>query len=110
LKFDANFWKDGKWWIIDAPALEVTTQGRTKKDALLMLKDAILALLNDRSYKLEVVEEGKGKAAIVVKNPVKLLSLALERKRATSDKTVGALAQDEVSKWDLPGGKRQTRN
>lgn len=50
--FQGKLWKDpdSSWWLIEVSFLNVMTQGRTRKEALEMLKDAIMELLED-AYK-----------------------------------------------------------
>lgn len=41
IKFEGKLFKHGKYWPIMVPALGMSTQGLSRKDALFMLKDAI---------------------------------------------------------------------
>ena len=44
MKFQGKALKDGKFWLADIPFLELMTQGRTKKELLLMVEDLIITL------------------------------------------------------------------
>ncbi len=46
--------KAGKYWAIEVPILDVVTQGHTKKDAFVMIADAIESLANKKEFKIEV--------------------------------------------------------
>jgi predicted RNase H-like HicB family nuclease len=35
------------WWLIEVPFLDLMTQGRTRKEALMMIQNAIMELLKD---------------------------------------------------------------
>ena len=52
MELEGRVWKDEKssWWLVEVSFLDVMTQGKTRKQALEMLKDAVLELLKD-SYK-----------------------------------------------------------
>ena len=54
MRFAGRVFKVGKFWAVEVPILEVVTQGRTKKDALRMVADAIESLANRPGFKLEV--------------------------------------------------------
>ena len=54
MRFAGRVFKVGKFWAVEVPILEVVTQGRTKKDALQMVADAIESLANRPGFKLAV--------------------------------------------------------
>jgi len=41
MEFEGKVWKDGKFWLVEVPALNVMTQGTTKKEVLEMAQDAL---------------------------------------------------------------------
>ena len=45
MELEGKIWKDGKFWIVEVPAINVCTQGFTRKEALLMIEDAIKELI-----------------------------------------------------------------
>jgi predicted RNase H-like HicB family nuclease len=45
MELEGKVWKEGKWWVIEVPCLNVATQGKTKKEAFLMIKDAVFELM-----------------------------------------------------------------
>ena len=49
LELAGKVWKDpgSSWWLVEISFLDVMTQGRTRKDALEMIKDAVMELLKD---------------------------------------------------------------
>ena len=44
MKFRGNAFKNGKFWLADIPFLKLMTQGRTKKELLLMVEDMFVTL------------------------------------------------------------------
>lgn len=54
MRFAGRVFKVGKFWAVEVPILEVVTQGRTKKDALQMVADAIESLANRPGFRLDV--------------------------------------------------------
>ena len=92
-------WKDGKFWIVEVPAIDVCTQGRTKKDALMMIQEAILELMaeyfpiNDiKNIKLEVFNIEKNAIGIKASNNSLIVSFSLIRQREQSQSTVREVA------------------
>lgn len=74
-------WKHKKDWLIEIPALDLMTQGRTRKDALKMIKDAIYQLVHHKNFRIKV-QPGKGESFSVKTNDIKyLLALLLKRQR-----------------------------
>ena len=49
MELEGKVWKDqnSSWWLIEISFLDVVTQGKTKKEALEMIKDAVMELLKD---------------------------------------------------------------
>ncbi|MDB5036928.1 MAG: hypothetical protein JWQ35_456, partial [Bacteriovoracaceae bacterium] len=61
---------------------DLVTQGTSKKDALLMIQDAIESLVNKKSFKVKVQLEGDSEHFIVSSSKSQLLtSLILKRQR-----------------------------
>jgi predicted RNase H-like HicB family nuclease len=44
MKLEGKVWKSGKHWLVEVPSLDVMTQGYSKEEALMMIRDAILQL------------------------------------------------------------------
>ena len=59
MRFAGRVFKAGRWWAIEVAALDVVTQGRTKRDAYAMIADAIEALVDKPGFKVDV-HPGKG--------------------------------------------------
>ena len=61
---EAKFEKSGSLEAMEAPLLDVYTQGKPKADALFMLADAPESLVNKVSFQVVVTETASGEAAI----------------------------------------------
>ncbi len=55
MKLEGKIWKDGKFWLIEIPFLDLATQGKNKKDAFFMIKDALEILINNNKFKSQVI-------------------------------------------------------
>ncbi len=104
MELEGKVWKEGKLWLIEVPALDLMTQGKNKKNALFMLKDAIKELMifyfkneNLKCFKLEVL--CKDNSITVTSNNSKLfISLSLRRQREKSGSTIQEAAERLGSK------------
>lgn len=54
MRFSGNVFRVGRYWAIEVPILGVTTQGRSRKEAFLMIGDAIESLVNKCGFRVQV--------------------------------------------------------
>ena len=55
--FQGSYWKDGNYWLIEVPSLDIVTQGRTRREALAMIAEAIELHVDKKGFKAVVYEE-----------------------------------------------------
>jgi predicted RNase H-like HicB family nuclease len=97
MELEGKVWKDpdSSWWLIEISFLDVMTQGKTRKEALEMIKDAVLELLKD-SYKgllgkqfwLDVNLYEDGVFGMGASDDKLLFALGLKRQRLKSGSTI----------------------
>lgn len=82
-------------WLVEIPALDVMTQGKSRKDALYMIKDAVLELLKvhytgklGRGFRLFVDEYEDDVIGIRATDNRFLFALALRRQREKHGSTI----------------------
>lgn len=81
--FNGKIWKEDKFWLVKIPALNVMTQGRSKKNAIFMIKDAVEELVNEKGFHVKVVPAKNKNEFIIYANDVTpLVALMLKRQRA----------------------------
>lgn len=80
--FSGKVWKDGKFWLVEIPALDVLTQGKSRKDALFMVKDAIEALVNEKGFRIKASAVVDGEFILSANDIAPLVALMLKRQRA----------------------------
>ena len=97
--FEVQAEKDGKFWLIEVPALDVMTQGRTQKDACQMLVDAIELLIDrpDSEMRVHVTKKGQ-QLFLSASDPDRLIALMLRRQREKYGLTLEQVAQRLGSK------------
>lgn len=54
MRFEGRVFRIGRHWAVEVPILDVVSQGRTKKEALEMIADAVESLVNRPGFTLEV--------------------------------------------------------
>lgn len=105
MELQGNIWKEGKFWLVEVPALDLMTQGETKEEALIMIKDATIGLI--RAYfkiekkdgiKVDVIVYEKDIIALSSNHTSLLLSLSLKRQREKSGTTIQEAAERLGSK------------
>ena len=95
MEFEGKVWKDGKFWLIEVPALNVMTQGTTKKEVLEMAQDAVFGLIEcyfksemGKNFAVTINDYEEGIIGITANDAKLLLALSLRRQREKSGFTV----------------------
>lgn len=95
MEFEGKIWKDGEYWLVEVPAIDVCTQGVSREDALKMIVDALETLVegyfpneNIKGLKLIAHDYGKKEIGITSSNNSLMVSLSLIRQREISKSTV----------------------
>lgn len=105
MELEGKIWKSGKFWLVEVPAIDVCTQGRTRKEALVMIEDAIMELIAEyfqsneiKGFKLQIYDYEKNIIGIKASNNNLMLSFSLIRQREMSKSTVREVAERLGSK------------
>lgn len=99
MEFEGKLWKDGKFWLVEVPAIEVMTQGRTRKEALNMIEDAIIGLIScyfpgeEEEFAVTVEDYKKGIIGVSANKDNLMQALSLRRQREASKSTVREISQ-----------------
>lgn len=81
-----------KHWAIEIPAIEVYTQGTSRKNALKMAADGIEALVGRRGFKAIVEESGGETFTVSAENLEVFLAFVLARMRSARSLTTREVA------------------
>jgi predicted RNase H-like HicB family nuclease/DNA-binding XRE family transcriptional regulator len=93
MRFRGRIVRDGKFWFIEVPALNVMTQGHTRKEALEMIADAIESLVNESGFKVDVyAKRGEG-FEVGSADTSRLTAFFLKRRRQASGLTLKETAK-----------------
>jgi hypothetical protein len=105
MELEGSIWKEGKFWIVEVPSLDISTQGRTKKEALLVIKDAVLELFfsyfknkKPKNFNVSIREYKHNIIGIAASDKKLLLALSLRRQREKEGLTVRDVSKRLKSK------------
>ena len=54
MKIEGRLEKCKNYWAVSIPLLLIYTQGKSKKEALMMAKDAVECLVEEKNFKIDV--------------------------------------------------------
>ena len=100
MRLQGKVYKDGKFWLAEIPMLDAMTQGYTKKEACVMVKDLIETLVNRPEFSVDVHPVKRGNSALnhcdieVSSSDTRaMISLMLRRQREKSGLSLSEVAQ-----------------
>ncbi|HSW29054.1 MAG TPA: helix-turn-helix domain-containing protein [Longimicrobiales bacterium] len=93
MRFAGRVFRVGRQWAVEVPLLDVVSQGRTKKDALEMIADAIEALANRPGFRVEVFAGPGGYLEVGSADASTLTALLLRRARQRSGSSLAQVAR-----------------
>lgn len=95
MEIEGRIWKDGKFWLVEASALDAMTQGKTRKEALRMTEDLVLEMVSSyfsaevrKDFSVSIVDSKEGVIGISSNDNNLLSALLLRRQREKSGSTV----------------------
>jgi|688.fasta_scaffold137647_1 predicted RNase H-like HicB family nuclease len=103
MELAGKVWKHKKHWLVEVPSLNIMTQGNTRKEALFMIKDAIMEYIKYyfeseiEGFELEVIDS-KTSIGITANNNKLLLALSLRKQREKSGSSVREVSERLGSK------------
>jgi predicted RNase H-like HicB family nuclease len=82
MKLEGRIWKDGNHWVVSVPILDISTQGRSKKDALAMIADAIQIETDREGLEIQTeLSDKPGAFTVSANDPDLLIAFLLRRHR-----------------------------
>ena len=93
MKLAGRVYKYENYWLIEISILDAMTQGRTRKEALMMAKDLLETLVNDPAVKFTITTPSATSEFFGVESDSpKLLALVLRRLRLSSGLSLAEVA------------------
>ena len=81
MKIEGTLKKAKNYWAASVPLLLVYTQGKSKKDACLMVKDAIESLVESDGFEVSVSMETSSTFTVKSGDEARLIAFALKQQR-----------------------------
>jgi len=92
MRFPGRIKKDGSVWLVEVPAFDAVTQGRTKREAFAMARDLIETMAGVRGFRATVYPTGGETFEIGANRIGVLLALLLRRQRERQGLTLAEAA------------------
>jgi len=92
MRFFGRVFRDGKFWLVEIPILDLMTQGRTKEEAYRMAADIIETLVNRPGFSVSIHKGKNGHFEISSNNLRCMVALLLRRRREASGLTLAEVA------------------
>jgi hypothetical protein len=92
MRFPGRVMKDGRFWLVEIPALHASTQGRTKSEALRMTEDLIETMAETKGFRATAYPTGGTNFEIGGNRINVLLALLLRRQRERHGLTLAEAA------------------
>ena len=93
MRFPGRLTRGRKYWLVEIPAFDAMTQGRSRRDALAMAEDLIESLANSKGFKATAVATGPDTFEIEGNKINVLLALLLRRQREGHGLTLAEAAR-----------------
>ena len=93
MRFEGRIKKDDRHWVVEIPAFDAVTQGRTKREAFAMAEDLIETMVDARGFKVTAYPLGGETFEIEANRLGTLLALLLRRQRERQGLTLSEAAE-----------------
>lgn len=95
MEMEGKIWKDGKFWLVEVPAIDAMTQGKTRKEVLVMIEDLVFEMARSyfedeigKDFSITVTDYKKNVIGVTASDNRLFLALSLRRQREKSGSTV----------------------
>ena len=93
MRFHGSLYRDGKFWLAEIPILDAMTQGRTRREAIAMVKDLVETLADRPGFSAEVHTGKRCDFEISANDTRAMVALLLRRQRQRSGLSVSEAAE-----------------
>ena len=93
MRFPGRLVKGRKFWLVEIPAFDAMTQGRSRREAMAMAEDLLESLANVRGFKATALATGSNTFEIEGNKVNVLLALLLRRQRERHGLTLAEAAR-----------------
>jgi len=93
MRFEGRIRKDGRFWLVEIPAFDAVTQGRTKREAFAMAEDLIETMADAKGFRVTAYPSGGEIFEIEANSVGTLIALLLRRQRERHGLTLSEAAE-----------------
>jgi len=93
MRFEGRVKKDGRLWLVEIPAFDAVTQGRTKREAFAMAEDLIETMADAKGFQVTAYPSGGEIFEIEANRIGTLIALLLRRQRERHGLTLNEAAE-----------------
>jgi len=93
MRFSGRVWKDGSHWLAEVPLFEAMTQGRSRREALEMIADWFVSMVNRPGFAVEAMPTGQDEFEVTSNDLKSMISLLLQRLRQESGLSLADAAE-----------------
>src|ERR1041385_2784479 len=93
VRFEGKLIRDGRFWLAEIPLLDAVTQGKTRRDALMMIGDGLEPMVDRPGFRAEVYPRGKDEFEVSGSDVGALTALLLRRRREASGASLREVAK-----------------
>ena len=93
MRFEGRIRKDGRFWLVEIPAFDAVTQGRTKRETFAMAEDLIETMADVRGFQVTAFPRGGEIFEIEANQVGTLIALLLRRQRERHGLTLNEAAE-----------------
>ena len=92
MRFEGRVRKDGKFWLVEIPAFDALTQGRSKRDALEMAKDLLETMADAAGFEITLHPSRSNTFEVGANDLRVFVALLLRRQRESRGMTLAEAA------------------
>ena len=107
MRIQGRVYRDGKFWLAEIPILDAMTQGRTRKEAFVMVADLLVTLVNRPGFSVQVHPGKHGAFEVSSSDTRAMVSLLLRRQRernglslADAAERLGVKSRDAYARYE----------
>jgi hypothetical protein len=93
MRFQGTVTKDGTHWLAEVPVFDALTQGRTRAEALRMMADWFVTMLDRPDFAVRVHDARRGEFEVAAEDMRPMVSLLLRRQRQKSGLSLAQVAE-----------------
>jgi DNA-binding XRE family transcriptional regulator len=93
MMFSGKVFRDGSFWLAEVPVFEAMTQGRTRKEALEMIEDWFVSMVDRPGFSVTVDLTGSREFEVGSEDLRSMISLLLQRQRHRSGMSLAEAAE-----------------